>query len=138
MTGPLLVAVDGSPKTKALLDAAITFAKQLAAPVKVLHLRELEAYGRGGIVWDETPEQSAHELEEAVTLLRDAGVDATGMSGGVGSGAVARAIVEYAQEAEAQAIMVGTKGHNRITELLVGSTTYKLLHLIDRPLIVIP
>ncbi len=52
--------------------------------------------------------------------------------------APARALVELADERDARVIVVGTRGETPIKGALLGSTAHKLLHLSDRPVLVVP
>jgi nucleotide-binding universal stress UspA family protein len=139
MTQPLLVAIDGSAhERRRVLEAAASFAKQMGAPVKVLHIRELDAIGKGGVVWHEERDETIRIARDAAAELVEAGVVATAATATGGLGSIARIISDLARESDAAAIVVGTRGHAEITALLVGSMTHKLLHLNDRPPLVVP
>jgi nucleotide-binding universal stress UspA family protein len=59
------------------------------------------------------------------------------MLGGHAGGAAHR-IAEAAQEAEADLIVVGTRGHTAFAGLLLGSVTQRLLHVAPCPVLAIP
>jgi nucleotide-binding universal stress UspA family protein len=138
MSESVVVAVDGSPQTGRVLDAAADYAKRVDLPVTIIHVRELEAVGKGGAVWNEDRAETAEIAARAVEYLKGKGVVAEPVTAACGAGHVAKAIVDIAKEREAQVIVIGTRGHTQIAGLLLGSTATKLLHLIDRPLLVIP
>ncbi len=48
------------------------------------------------------------------------------------------ALLALADEHEARAIVVGTYGEHPIKGALIGSVPHKLLHLSERPVIVVP
>ncbi len=48
------------------------------------------------------------------------------------------ALLVLAEEHDARAIVVGTYGEAPIKGALLGSTPHKLLHLSERPVIVVP
>ena len=50
----------------------------------------------------------------------------------------AQALVELADERDARLIVVGTHGESPIRGALLGSTPHKLLHISDRPVLVVP
>jgi nucleotide-binding universal stress UspA family protein len=53
-------------------------------------------------------------------------------------GGPAHPIAEIADEANADLIVAGTRGHSQIAGLLVGSVTQRLLHIAHRPVLVVP
>jgi nucleotide-binding universal stress UspA family protein len=46
--------------------------------------------------------------------------------------------VEVAHREQARAIVIGTRGRGKTTAVLLGSVAYKVLHLADLPVLVIP
>jgi len=52
--------------------------------------------------------------------------------------APAQALVALADERDARVIVVGTRGERPLQGALLGSTPHKLLHLSDRPVLVVP
>jgi nucleotide-binding universal stress UspA family protein len=48
------------------------------------------------------------------------------------------ALMSMGAEHDARAIVVGTYGEHPIKGAILGSTPYKLVHLADRPVIVVP
>lgn len=46
-------------------------------------------------------------------------------------------ILDLAKESSADMIVMGTQGHSLVDEVLVGSTTRKVLHSADRPVLVV-
>ena len=50
----------------------------------------------------------------------------------------AQALVELGRQRDARVIVVGTRGEGPIRGALLGSTPHKLLHLADRPVLVVP
>ena len=50
----------------------------------------------------------------------------------------AAALVEVADARDARFIVVGTWGEGPLRGAFLGSTPYKLLHLADRPVVVVP
>ena len=49
----------------------------------------------------------------------------------------AKAVVEQAKENDVGTIVMGNRGHSELESLIVGSTAHKVLHLADRPVLVI-
>jgi nucleotide-binding universal stress UspA family protein len=50
----------------------------------------------------------------------------------------ANGLVQLAGERDARVIVVGTGGESPIRGALLGSTAHKLLHVSDRPVLVVP
>ncbi len=138
MSRSVVVAVDGSPQTDRVLDAAVAYAKRADLPLTVVHVRELEVVGKAGAVWSEEHSETAAIAARAVEHCKAQGVVADPVTASARLGHVARAIADIAHDRDAEVIVVGTRGHSQITRLLVGSTATKLLHITDRPMLVIP
>ena len=47
-------------------------------------------------------------------------------------------LAELAKERDARVIVIGTRGESPIRGALLGSTAHKLLHLAERPVLVVP
>lgn len=54
------------------------------------------------------------------------------------SGTPAKAIMQIADEVDADMVLVGTRGESRLRELLMGSTAKRLLKECQRPVLVVP
>ncbi|HWC43703.1 MAG TPA: universal stress protein [Actinomycetota bacterium] len=52
-------------------------------------------------------------------------------------GHVARIIIEAAGEQKAGLIVLGSRGRNDLTALLLGSVAHKVIHLADRPVLIV-
>jgi len=77
-------------------------------------------------------------IESEVEQLAADGVDASAERKVVVLGGPAHAIAEIADEADADLIVVGTRGHSQIAGLLLGSVTTRLLHIAKRPVLAVP
>ncbi|NUM53106.1 MAG: universal stress protein [Candidatus Hydrogenedentes bacterium] len=105
-----IVAYDGSPNAKHALHVAAEYAATWAAPLNVL-------------VIGAHPE---HVVSEARTYLEPHGLTTHYE---VRDGEPSESIVAYAGETNADLIVMGAFGHNRLRELVGGSTTaYTLDH----------
>jgi nucleotide-binding universal stress UspA family protein len=49
----------------------------------------------------------------------------------------AREITNIADALEVGVIVIGSRGRNGVTELLAGSTAHKVIHLANRPVVVV-
>src|SRR6476661_8193076 len=132
----VLVCVDQSPESAgaAVVNAAIVaFARSLVgSELHVLYVADPEPDFVAHEV--DTPEQRdvlAADLRERhtaiETLTRSLRADGLRASPHVVRGRVAEAILETAKKIDADAIVVGSNGHNRMRSLLLGSVTDALL-----------
>ncbi len=134
----ILVAVDHSE----ISDRAVLAARDLAVLSKgevwVLHLREREMGAKIGVlVPDETTDEANAQVAASVEVLTQAGVKAHGAVRNTIFGYAAREIVNDAIEVDADVIVMGSRGRGDIAGLLLGSTAHKVIHLSDRPVLVV-
>jgi nucleotide-binding universal stress UspA family protein len=133
----VLVAIDRSKISNRVLAAARGLASQSDGEVWVLHLREQEVIRGGGLIADESPEEANLWVESAVDELRNAGVKATGEARNTIYGQVACEIVADARLHDAGVIVMGSRGRRGLTGLFLGSTAHEVIHLTDRPVLVV-
>lgn len=131
--GPILVGYDGSDPAR----AAITFAAEhlTSRPLLVAHAWRMPA------LLTVPPETAPHvesELsEEGAALARDAGLGATPVTLDDTHGQW-RSLLAAAEEREAAAILVGSRGRGAITSTVLGSVASGLVHAAARPVLVVP
>lgn len=138
MYDKILVAVDHSEMS----DRAVLAARDLAllsnGEVWVLHLRERELGPKTGVaVPDETTDEAKAGVDASVEVLSRAGVKAHGQVRTTIFGYAAREIVNDAIDLNADVIVMGSRGRGDLAGLLLGSTTHKVIHLSDRPVLVV-
>ena len=133
----ILVAIDHSPITDRVLAAAKELAAMSKGEVWVLHLREHEISRMGGAVPDESDSGTTAEVESAVTSLTEAGVAAHGEVRPAVFGRAAREIVDDAKRHDVMVIVMGCRGRGDWAGLVLGSTAHKVIHLADRPVLVV-
>ena len=73
----------------------------------------------------------------AVDALTRAGVKAHGEVRNTIFGYAAREIMNDADEVNADVIVMGSRGRGDLAGLLLGSTAHKVIHLSDRPVLVV-
>jgi nucleotide-binding universal stress UspA family protein len=137
MFNTVLWATDGS----AAADRALPFAKELAGEdgsLIVVHCNELFVGRAGGhpVRADEGDLQA--KIGGQVAEARDDGFQATLKIVATGSRSPAHLIAEVAKEAEADVIVVGTRGHSAVVGLFLGSVTQRLLHVAPCPVLAVP
>jgi nucleotide-binding universal stress UspA family protein len=133
----LLVAVDHSESTERVLAAARDLASLSSAEVWVLHLREREVMPRAGLIATETTDEATANVDAAVAKLTQAGVKAHGVVRNTIYGYAAREIVEDAKAHDVSVIVMGSRGRSDLAGLVLGSTAHKVIHLADRPVLVV-
>jgi nucleotide-binding universal stress UspA family protein len=138
MYDKILVPVDHSQ----ISDRAVLAARDLAllskGEVWVLHLREREVAVRGGAALTSEPEDEADALvAAAVDKLTEAGVKAHGEVRTTLFGYAAREIIDDAIEHDAGIIVMGSRGRSDLAGLILGSTAHKVIHLTDRPVLIV-
>jgi nucleotide-binding universal stress UspA family protein len=137
MYDKLLVAVDHSEVSERVLAAARDLALLSNGEVWVLHLREREVVPRLGLVPVESDADAETAVTSAVESLTAAGVRAHGEVRDTIFGHAAREIIEDARERGADVIVMGSRGRGDLAGLVLGSTAHKVIHLADRPVLVV-
>jgi nucleotide-binding universal stress UspA family protein len=133
----LLVAVDHSEVTDRVLGAARDLASLSGGKVWVLHLREREVMARGGMVATESDVEAQAQVDAAVEGLTKAGIAADGIVRNTVYGYAAREIIDNARSLDVGVIIMGSRGRGDLAGLLLGSTAHKVIHLSDRPVLVV-
>jgi len=132
----LLVAVDHSEMSPRVIAAAKDLAGLFKAKVWVLHVRERE-FGRLGLTPSEPDDEAQAAVKDGVSALIQAGIDAQGEMQEAVFGHAAREIVKKAQEHDAGVIIMGSRGRSDLAGLVLGSTAHKVIHVSDRPVLVV-
>jgi nucleotide-binding universal stress UspA family protein len=134
----ILVAVDHSEMSQRAVLAARDLAVLSKGEVWVLHLREREVGVKTGVlVPDEGTAEANAAVAENVEVLTQAGVTAHGEVRNTIFGYAAREIVDDAREHDADVIVMGSRGRGDLAGLVLGSTAHKVIHLTDRPVLVV-
>ena len=139
----VLAAIDFSDMTRGVAEAARTWARQLRAPLYLIHVEAPEPdfvgyepgpqHVRDGVAQDVL----AHHA--AMAALRDRlGEEGLEVHGLVIQGPTVEKIVSEARRLHAAVIVTGSHGHGAVYRLLVGSTTEGILREAPCPVLVIP
>jgi len=136
MAGALVVGYDGSDCATAALDAAIQLSELTGDRMVITFGYEPGNYGE---------EHDAHREEvrkfgerataPALERAREAGVDA---SLALIPERPVDALLAIAEEHDARAIVVGTRGEGPFRAAIVGSVPHKLVQVSERPVLVVP
>ena len=138
MYDKILVAVDHSE----ISDRAVLAARDLAVLSKgevwVLHLREREVAVKTGVAMTtESADEANAAVSAAVEVLTEVGVKAHGDIRTTLFGYAAREIVDDAIEHDADLIVMGSRGRSDLVGFILGSTAHKVMHLTDRPVLIV-
>jgi nucleotide-binding universal stress UspA family protein len=137
-TPTIVVGYDGSDPAR----AALVFAARQAGTrgrVFVVHAYELPPDFLGSPYYDQF---LSERRDRGEALLRDLPLQDAWLTGPeyemeLIGGSAAEAITDVARARHADQIVVGARGLGRIRALL-GSVSHELLHIADRPVVVIP
>ena len=133
----LLVAVDHSEVSPRVVAAAKDLALLSKGKVWVLHLLEKEVYAQLGDVPSESDQEADQAVRDGVDALRQAGVEAEGEVRPTTFGHAAREILADAKEHDADVIVMGSRGRSDLAGSILGSTAHKVIHLTDRPVLIV-
>ena len=138
--GTLLLAVDKSEQSGKAVGVARDLAKACGGTVHVFHaLRHEQIVGRGGGSFEIESEENARSLvAEELAALEKAGVNVEVDVRRTLVEDTYRAILQVAEEISADVIIMGSRGLSPLGALMLGSTTYKVLHASERPVLVVP
>ncbi len=147
----ILICYDGSPDSRAALEKAAELFGDTPATVLtvwqpfvevIAHTPSGFGLAQGGLVdadqMDKTSRDSAEQqAAEGTEIARRAGLNAQPRScAQVGS--TAHAILEQADELDAAAIVMGSRGLTGMKSLLVGSVSHAVIQHADRAVVVVP
>ncbi|HCU95988.1 MAG TPA: hypothetical protein DHU96_26015 [Actinobacteria bacterium] len=133
----ILVAIDDSAHSQAVLDLVRAVAAEGVTEVRALHLREREL---SGYTW------YARESSSDASFVADAAIFELRMEGLAAGGGVRTAVVDRVAEAilaeaalfEADLIVLGPPRRHELTARLFGSVTQRVLQRSASPVIVAP
>ncbi len=122
----ILVALDHS----AVSDHVLAAAKELASMSR-------EVIAQMGDVPAETSDEATQGVDRAVKELTGLGVEAHGEVRNTTFGHAAREIMKDAKEHDVNVIVMGSRGRGDLAGTILGSTAHKVIHLADRPVLVV-
>jgi nucleotide-binding universal stress UspA family protein len=157
----ILVPIDFSDATPAVIDLARQLAKSVGAEIHLVHVKELSAaaaagalgYGLAGMpelapmsgvpvpVFDPAPQPIPEDEGEKSKLAqwqREIAQSGVKVALHQPTGAVVEEILNQADALDADLIVMGTHGHGAMYTLLVGSATKGVLKHSRRPVLLVP
>ena len=133
----IVLALDGSDGSAQAIPLAVKLARHHNAKIVIAHVEE-DVVGKGGGPVHATEDEIQADIHRQAEQLSAQGVETTVEMRSVVLGGPAHAIEEVADEAGADLIVAGTRGHSPVAGLLLGSITQRLLHIARRPVLVVP
>lgn len=136
----IIVAVDGSEFSRRAIRAAADLAKAMGGRLTLVNAREPAAVP-GDFGWVPPPgffaavdERSRKLLEEERAQVQHPGlpVEVKSLEGPPGD-----AIAHFAESQGADLIVVGTRGRGAVRRVLLGSVADRLVHVANRPVLVV-
>jgi nucleotide-binding universal stress UspA family protein len=135
--GQIVVGYDGSACGDAALNSALEIAGELSDSVTVVF-----GYAPPGLWGGEIAEheEAIEELGEKVLAKAKAQAAEKGVEieAQLVAKRAAEALIEVAEQRDARMIVVGSFGDPPLKGMILGSTPNKLLHLSERPVLVVP
>jgi nucleotide-binding universal stress UspA family protein len=142
----ILVATDGSAGADRAIDFAAQLAKDMGATLVIINVIGAQSgpetvigqFTRAEHAWirDRIASASAKILQEARD--RASALGATMIRLESRDGDAAQAVLDFAEEVAADVVVVGKRGAGRVSGLLLGSVSQKLVSLASKVVIVVP
>lgn len=138
MMNTIVLGLDGSQGSGRAAALALDLAKESDARIIAVQTEEQVAT-RGGVAPRRLDEEEMDDkVESAVEKLAAQGIEVNLEGASVMLEGPAHAIAEIANQADADLIVVGTRGRSGVAGLLLGSVTTRLLHIAKRPILAVP
>lgn len=136
MAEALVVGYDGSECATAALEEAIRLAGATGDRIVIAFGYEPGGYGEErGAHREEVRKFGEQVTSGGIERAREAGVEA---ELALVPERPVDALLALASEHDARAIVIGTHGESPIRGAILGSTPHKLLHVSERPVLVVP
>lgn len=136
----ILVPVDGSDNSFRALDQAILLAKGTGASVTAMHVIEtppmvyVESQKLLNELLAKYREESAKVLDKCKQIAEKSGVTIETV---IAEGDAASSIVGYAHKDGFGQIIIGSRGHGKFKEMVLGSVSNKVLHHAKCPVLIV-
>ena len=130
---PVVVGIDGTPVSEAAIAFAFEAASARRAPLVAVHTWE------GSVIaelvdWQSVAVEAEEELAERLAGWGAKYPDVV-VRRVVGRASAARALLD--QSAQAQLVVVGSRGHGEVAGLLLGSVSNALVHAAGCPVAIV-
>ena len=134
----IVVGNDGSTEAESAFATAVQLAERDNARLIVVHVQEFIG-GKGGLQPLHVDEaEILARVRDEVAKLNQRGITADLEVDQIPFGGPAHIIADVARKADADLIVVGNKGRNPVSEIVLGNVPLRLLHVAHRPVLVVP
>jgi nucleotide-binding universal stress UspA family protein len=132
----IVVGYDGTEGAQAALEKAVEFAKALGDKIVIVFGYAPGGYGGGEVP---THREAVKELGEKMTKEANEVVTAAGIEHEVKllNEHGAHALSDVATQRDARMIVVGSYGESPLKGAVLGATAYRLVHVAERPVLVV-
>lgn len=135
----ILIAIDGSAASQEAVEFGIELAREEDATAIFVHVVPLDpipmnGYGFAAAIPHDLDDDDRLPLEEAEEAAEREGVASKGK---LLAGNVVDEIVAYADNIDADLIIVGSRGHGKLASMLLGSVSRGVLSESKRPTLVV-
>jgi nucleotide-binding universal stress UspA family protein len=130
----IVVAAKAGTDQPWLADAAAQLAEEIGAEVAVVSLDGLELEALSTMPRSELAKAAEEAANAVAERIRAAGVNATAEQR---SGPVVRGVLVFAEEQEADLIVVGATSRGPVARRVLGTVTTRLIERSRRPVLVI-
>lgn len=140
MYDSILVPTDGSTQARFAVEEAIQLAAKLDATVHALHVMDAFESRIVPITSEQDAKRAEYQeygeevTEEVARMAEDAGVECVQA---VEEGLPHRVIINYVEDNDIDMVVMGSRGLSNIEEMLIGSTTDKVVRGVDVPVTVV-
>ena len=133
----ILLPTDGSDAGNRAVDQAVGLAAETGAALHLLFVVEDIPYAPEMV--DDTVEAQIREVGEATLadIQERAGAAGVEVTEAIRDGAPHEAILEYAAEADVDAVVMGTHGRSGLDRYLLGSVTERVVRTADVPVLTV-
>lgn len=134
----IIVATDGTEYAKKAINTAVGLSKLTGAKLYGLFVSDVSNITPTSVEWEMVAENIKRESDEALDYVREKG-DEEGINYELVSlsGAAAQEIVQYANQIEADLIVVGATGKKAFERLILGSVSEKVLRHAKQQVLVV-
>lgn len=141
----ILAAVDLSPVSERVVSVSASLSAALGAQLHILHVYDTSELYASPTISDETRAELSHYRRHARSeafgrleqLLDSQSIDHASATFRVAQGTPYQVIKATARRLDASLVVMGSVGRRGISALLIGNTAEKILHALDRSLLVI-
>lgn len=141
----ILATVDFSPVSEQVVSVSASLAAALGAQLHVLHVYDNAEFYASPTLSEKTRGEFGRYRRRARSkafarlehLLDSQSVDHTSATFRVAQGTPYQAIKSVARQLDASLVVMGSVGRRGVSALLIGNTAEKILHALDRSLLVI-